>query len=373
MTATTLAILAILAAPPPLPRLADEAADAALHAARTVHYDERTIPAAYAHAGGFHSPKYNISADPSDSGIRHGEGGNANVQFPWRFGGGLDHTTGVRSDKALTLPLDDSGRPWPVVAWTGRLPGHPGMGPEAAVRWRFPRGAILWEILSHDVDGTRAVFEVRARVRETDYWQTHIYRPFPRCEDLAAELHRRGILPAVVRELRAAPTLQRVDFTDRANRTRPAFVSAAYVAFLPRLPADVTLALLRETPFRDATGQAWATAGEAHCYAPTTETASQLVPARYAGTIVGTDTDSCAKCHDGVAQHARSFDRQRGWYGHIRGDDGIFSFHPIDPSRISYNGATIPPTLSRHLVESGVVAAFDPSRHPGDRYHALAR
>ena len=96
------------------------------------------------------------------------------------------------------------------------------------------------------------------------------------------------------------------------------------------------------------------------------------MPAGYSGTIAGTDTGSCAKCHDGVAKHARHFDAARGWYGHVRGDDGIFSFHPIDPSRISYNGATIPPVLSRDLVESGIVAPYDPARHIGDRYRALS-
>ena len=372
MNAAAALIVIALAAPPPLPRLADASADATLRAARTVHFDERTIPPAYAHAGGFHSPKYNISADPTDAPIRHGHGGNANVQFPWKVGGGLDQAAGVRSDKALTLPEDGRGGVWPVVAWTGTLPGHPGMGPERAVRWRFPRGAILWEILSHDVAGERAVFEIRRRTRETDYWQTHVYRPFPRCEDLAAELDRRGVEPAAAAELRRAPVLLTADMTDRANRTRPAFRGTAHVAFLPRLPAELSLRLLRETAFRDATGHAWAADGDRHCYAPTTETASQIVPAGYSGTIAGTDTDLCAKCHDGVAKHARHFDAARGWYGHVRGDDGIFSFHPIDVSRISYNGATIPPLLSRELVESGIVAPYDPARHTGDRYRVLS-
>jgi len=368
-TTTALALLALVGQT--LPRLADPARDAALRSPRTVHYDDRTIPRAYAHAGGFHSPSYNISADPTDSGLRHGEGGNANVQFPWRVGGGLDHSPGVRSAKALTLP-EAPGGVWPVVAWQGRLPGHPGMGPESATRWRFPRGAILWEILSHDVGGSPMVFEVRARIRQHDYWDTSIYRPFPRCADLADELTRRGVEPAAVAELRAPAVLTVVDHSDRANRTRPAFVGRAAVAWMPRLPVPLVAELLRDTPFADATGTAWATSGELHCYAPTTDTAGQLVPIRYAGTIVGTDTDSCAKCHDGVARHARRFDAARGWYGHVRGDDGIFSFHPIDPARISRNGATIQPLLNRHLVEAGIVSAYDPARHPGDIYNALA-
>lgn len=369
---TLAAIIAVIVFAPPLPRLADQEADATIRAAHTHWYDDATIPPAYAHAGGFHSPRYNISADPTDAPLRHGEGGNANVQFPWQFGGGLDHAKGVTTAKAVTLPSRPCGGVWPVVAWSGKLPGHPGMGPESAIRWRFPRGASVWEVMAHDVAGERVVFEIRRRVREVDYWQTHVYRPFPRCEDLAAELDRRGVEPTAAAELRRAPILQKADMTDRANRTRPAFKGVAYVAWLPRLPADLTLRLLRETPFRDATGHAWATVGELHCYAPTTETASQLVPPGYAGTLVGTDTDSCARCHDGVAKHARHFDAQRGWYGHVRGDDGIFSFHPIDPSRISYNGATIPPTLSRELVAAGVVAAYDPARHPQEIYRALS-
>lgn len=356
-----------------LPKLADMQADAIIRASHTYWYDDVTIPPAYAHSGGFHSPRYNISADPTDAPLRHGQGGNANVQFPWIRGGGLDYTKHTTTVKGITLPLQQGGAVWPVVVWTGHLPGHPGIGPERALRWRYPKGTNVWEVLMHEVAGQRVPFEIRRRLREQDYWQTFVYRPFPRCADLADALEKRGVEQHVVANLRARPVLTKVDMTDRVNRTRPAFQGVSHVAWLPVLPVSLCLCLLKETPFRDATGYAWAQVDEAQCFAPTTDTPGQIVPMGYAGTIVGTDTDSCAKCHDGVAKHSRHFDMHRGWYGHVRGDDGIFSFHPIEPNRISYNGATIMPTLNKELSVRGIVSPYDPHKHPGDVYHALSK
>lgn len=363
----------LLAQVAPLPELEDAAADAALRSPRTVHYDSRTIPAAYQHAGGFHSPSYNISADPTDSPLRHGEGGNANVQFPWQFGGGLDHAPDVRTSKAITLPENGRGGVWPIIAWRGQLVGHPGIGPEAGWRWRFPRGAIVWEILSHPVGGRLTVFEVRRRTRLETEWDTAVYRPFPRCEELAKELERRDAdrYRLTVAALRAPEALESRDMTDWANRTRPAFVGRAGVAWMPVLPEPLVAELLAK-PFLDATGHEWkrGTNG-AICYAPTTDAPGQLVPRGYAGSLVGTDTDSCAKCHDGTAKHARHFDAARGWYGHVRGDDRIFSFHPIRAADVSYNGATRPAALDPDLIRAGVVAEYDPRRHPAEIYRRL--
>lgn len=125
MVAALLVLAAAVAQP--LPRLADADRDAALRSPRTVHYDERTIPRAYAHAGGFHSPSHNMSADPTDSGLRHGEGGNANVQFPWRFGGGLDHSPGMPSPNSA--PLRCSPPSTTRTARTARGPHSEGWPP----------------------------------------------------------------------------------------------------------------------------------------------------------------------------------------------------------------------------------------------------
>lgn len=345
-----------------------------LHSPDVVWYQLHTMPRAYQHAGGFHSPKYNISADPSDSPIRHGEGGNANVQFPWLHAGGLDHSVTADTATGLLLPPTWNGKRWPVVVWQGALPGHPGMGRETALRWMFPKGATLFEVIMHPVGGTQKVCEVRARLREIDSWDVGLFRPYPTSADLAAELERidAGRFSRQIHQLRGPPTIQLVSVVDRANRSRPAFPAAKAVAtFVPELPADVVAKLLSR-PFRDSLGAEWArsTSGEI-CYAPTAATEEQIVPRHYMASILGTDSDSCQQCHRTVAQHARTFDSARGWYGHVRGDDDVFSFHPVEPDSISYNGATLRPRLRKALLDAGVIAVYDPAKHPPHVYRQI--
>lgn len=345
-----------------------------LHSPAVMWFTRDEIPPAYQHQGTFHSPAYNISADPTDTNIRHGEGGNANVQFPWARAGGLDRSPEAITATGLLLPARPNGGRWPVVVWSDDLPGDPRVGPEPGLRWMFPAGATLFEVLGHEVAGKVTVFEVRARVRELDAWGVGLFRPYPRAEDLAAELARRDAVrhAATIAALRRPPAFVTVDVSDRANKSRPAFIGLTDVTFLPTLPPELVRELLR-VPFRDALGAVWLTsASGAKCYSPTTAELEQLVPRHWMGSLVGTDSDSCAKCHDTVGQHARRFDQFRGWYGHVRGDDFVFSFHPVAPSAIAYNGARLSARLNPALVRSGVVEVYDPARHPRAVYQLLS-
>jgi hypothetical protein len=127
-------------------------------------------------------------------------------------------------------------------------------------------------------------------------------------------------------------------------------------------------------PFRVATDDQWkAGINGVICYAPTTDLDGQIVPKHYAASVVGTNVDSCAKCHDGVQKHARFFHVSRGWYGHVRGSDKIFSFHPMEPGSVSRNGASFSPQLRRQFVASGVVAVYDAAKHPASVYHSLEK
>jgi hypothetical protein len=76
-------------------------------------------------------------------------------------------------------------------------------------------------------------------------------------------------------------------------------------------------------------------------------------------------------CHDDTLKPARSFDAPRGWYGRVRGSDGIFSFHPIEPSSISRNGSPVQVRIRQSLVRAGMVERYDRAKHPADRYSAI--
>jgi len=348
-----------------IPSIADREWSEVIHDSRVIWYTEREIPRAYQHSGSFHWTGYNISADPTDHGLPHGQGGNAGADWPWNLPGGTHAATGAVSQKGLLLP---SGKP--VVIWKTQLPGHPGIGPEPGLAWRFPVGATLIEVLRHPVGGTLKTFEIRLRRREASYWNTEVFRPFPRCEDLAVALQ--DVDPSTAAWLREQPPLQVVDFTDRLHVTRPAYRGTSGVAWLPVLSASTTARLLDNTPFRVATGSAWTEQNGVKCYAPTTEHRDQLVPPRYLGTIAGSDTRSCVQCHDGTQKHARHFDAPRGWYGHVPGSDQILSWHPVDPASVSRNGANVPVRLRQSWLSSGVVAWFDPRLHLPADYSPLS-
>lgn len=356
-----------------LPALESREWHADLHSPDVIWYTHAEIPPAYQHAGGFHSPAYNISADPSDSPIRHGEGGNANVQFPWKHAGGLDRSPDAITATGLLLPPKPTGGRWPVVVWNGTLPGHPGIGPERSLRWMFPAGTVFFELVAHPIAGEVVTCEVRARLRNVDSWEMGLFRPFPSAGDLAKALEEldRERFARQVADLRSPAKVTVVEVSDRANRTRSAFVGQAGAAFVPELPADVVRQLIRR-PFRDSLGAEWSRGlrGEI-CYSPTTSASDQIVPRGWMGSLIGTDTDSCQACHRTVAKHARYFDERRGWYGHVRGDDDVFTFHPVEPTSVSYNGVTFGPRLRAQFVRAGVVEVYDPAKHPREVYRQL--
>lgn len=48
--------------------------------------------------------------------------------------------------------------------------------------------------------------------------------------------------------------------------------------------------------------------------------------------------NNCVQCHINTAVSVKSLNSDRHWYGHIRGDDGIFSWYPFKVTSISHNG-----------------------------------
>ncbi|MBX9790171.1 MAG: hypothetical protein K2Y37_14740 [Pirellulales bacterium] len=336
--------------------LADYAADEAVE-----YFDDRTCPPAYQHDGGFHAPRYNISADPSEP---HG---NANREFPWKTAGGLDRVPADQAAgfKFLRLPTDARGRRVPIVWWqTSRR-----------YRWAFPIGTTVGEILTmRCADGHWRPFEGRLRHRGPAGWHVEILRQHPTAADLAAAIQALRPDWASDPELRAAidrlaqPAGPPEDFRDRRH-PRPALtVAAVRVDVLPKLPADLQAALLDPArfPYQHATGQDW----KPGCAAPTATPASGpgIVPVNYRAHLLGSDDHACAKCHDTVGKSTDAFDQPRDWYGLVRGDDAIFSWHPARPASISTNGFIWPVRL---YDLPGQVEHLDRTRHDLARYGKL--
>lgn len=375
-----------------LPHVEDEHWQRILQDPTTLLYTDAEIPPAYQHADAgllvtrsgrrgigsgrttsFHSPSYNISGDAREAAKGNGRGGNGNIEFPWRTPGGTDQSEGLtRTFKLLWLPKQESGKPWPVVWHHQKLTGS-NMGSHVGYAWTFPAGAVLGEVLAlRDARGSLHTFELRLRTREEDHWDVEILRPFPEAQDLADRLAEYD-LPQLADRFREDVTLKKLSLVDRLHPTKRGFAAEAAVDELPALDEALAAQLLDNTPFKSASGKAWRKgANGVTAFAPTTNQAFSIVPRGYHGTFLGTDAESCAKCHESTLKHVDEFDRRRDWYGYIRGADGIFSFHPIEPASISYSGVPLPVRIRRSLVEAGVVAAFDAQAHPAERYQPLA-
>lgn len=398
-----------------LPKIADREFDGYLRDDRVLWYTNAEIPAAYQHAIGngyvqttLHSPFYNISGDPSDRGYgssraadlgRRG-GGNGNIEFPWNIApGGAANARTVNSFKGLWLPRDDAGRLMPVVWFRQDLPGRGSgerivrgggglaEGPVRRLRdgrslnygygWTFPVGAVLIEALTmKSPDDSEVVFEMRFRIREDDAWGVEIFRPYATAKQLADAI---GELPsspmrtaAIARLMSDEPIrqLQLKSFTTR-NTRRVAFDVTSGAWQMPTLSTPDVLRLLNR-PFVSTLGESFKTGtNKVEAIFPINETNQfSLVPPNFHGAFAGNDRESCMKCHDATNRHVTEFEQPRGWYGRIRGSDGIFSFHPFDPRSISASGGALPVRINQRLVDSGIVAAYSPTVHASG-YHRI--
>ncbi len=292
---------------------------------RLVFYSEREVPRAYQHAGGVHSPWYNISANGSE------RFGNANREFPWAGPGGTDNSPGVKSLKFMALP---EGKP--IVWWNDtNIQG---------VAWTYPAETTFGEILTQPrPGGGDMTFEVRVRTKgKHGVWRPNVYRPFAtrkELEDRVADL-----APAEPIELALANSHPTGVFNRRG-----------LYDYLPALPAATVDDLLRKTPFRPVLGDEWIRVGDKVGHAPSTKADYHIVPKNYDGPLLEVSTSRCMTCHDSVLKHADNFDAGRDWYGRVRGADGIFSFHPFDPSCISGNGFSVTPIINDRLVKAGLL------------------
>lgn len=346
-----------------LPRIADAHWDEIVRDPATILYTDEEMPPAYQFEGGFHSPKYNISANGSEP------IGNGNREFPWKVPGGTDPSEKTTSSfKLLRLPTREDGTAWPVVTWRGQLPQS-----SNGLKWIFPHGTILGEALTvRDSKGAPHVFELRLRIRQAGYWDVEILRPFPSQKDFEERLAK--VAPELAQKIPATNKTGMVveRLRDTNHRSRHSFDVEAAIAELPELPEELAIKLLG-TPFKSAVGAKWCDDDEGNtAFAPTARQAFSIVPSGYRGTFLGTSHTSCMKCHDSTLVNVRLFDGGRDWYGHIRGSaDGIFSFHPVDPGSISYNGYQAAVNMRQSLLDAGVVARFDPQKHPASQYTLL--
>ena len=364
-----------------LPNVADPEIKAFFDDPSTLLYTDREMPQAYqfnmggsnanngADSAYFHDVLNNISGNDREAAKGDGFGGNANIEFPWRNPGGTDRAEGnLLSYRMMWLPKSDNGNPWPVIVWRARKGGQRGGQTPIVHRWRFPNGTIFGEALAvKDSKGLGHVFEVRMRVRHDDRWDMMIYRPFRDYSEFYSALKEAD--PELYSRLDTS-SFQIVKQTSKAPHPNPSFNVYNHSHTLPNMSEQTVLKLLKGRVFKDVSHEAWFEDGETRIHSPTSSQNFSIVPKGYGGTFLGSDNQSCMRCHQDTLVHVDQFDARRDWYGFVRGDDNIFTFLPIDPSSISSNGMNRATRLRQEFVAAGMVAMYDPSIHPASRYTA---
>lgn len=357
-----------------LPKLDDEQVQAIVDDERLILYTEEEMPRCHqdwdSGLPGLHSPNYNISANGSEP------YGNGNREFPWGTPAGMHRAKGTYSFRFLYLPQDEQGRPLPVVYYRKHLPGDSSTG----YAWMYPVGTVFGEVLCLKTTGGQAVpFELRIRKRDAVAWDVDVFRPFPTAESLAERIEELrsdwASTPALaklvshLKEEKALPQRRLVD----NHPSRRVIDQTMGVDTLPEINDEkLVIELLTKTTFTSAQGEIWRKGTNAtFTSAPTTEARFHIVPAGYDAGFIEVDQHSCMRCHQTANQHVRNFDFGRDWYGRVRGSDGIFSWHPFDPSSISHNGYGSTPRLRGSLISAGVLAKYDAKIHTADKYRRV--
>ncbi len=266
------------------------------HPTKTYWYD---LPRAHQKGqfGGLLSSYYNIAG-------RLDRFGNGNREFPWNKPGGLlSSTNSGKGKRFIYLPK-------PVVWYKkGNL-----------VRWTFPTGTIVGESLELRTRyGQELPYQVRIREKAGGSWIFLVFQPFDSVESLSMALER-----SIMVNLREH-VVSGTKFKD-------------FVEILPEI--SKTPKLLTTTIFKEADiGFVWT---------PDTESDLCIVPKN---NMIFITNDSCVSCHKNTSLHIRRDfpEINRDWYGHIRGDDQIFSWYPFNPSCISYNGFSLPIVFSNRF------------------------
>lgn len=301
-----------------------------------IWYGDRDMPTAYQVDGGAHDPGFKITGQALEP------FGNANREFPWGRAGGTHRCPNASALRFVHLP-------GPILWWRDALPRPGRLDREPVTRWHYPDRTTFAEVLLvADGQGDRHAFELRTRTKVQGRWRPNVFRPFATRAELADWLRENA--PGV-RLPPADPTVGRLR---SPHPDRTAVDLTAAVDELPEFPAAVVDRMLAR-PFRSTMGEEWVRKGDVPGYAPTTKAAYGPVPKDYDGAFLEMSTKACMTCHADVLEHADSFDFRRDWYGRVRGDDAIFSFHVFEPADISRNGVSTRPRVRQALVDAGLL------------------
>jgi hypothetical protein len=274
---------------------------------------------------------YQVFDRGGDSGTRRSDRhASINNEFPWAFPAGA-----VRASNFKTLRfVKDLGMDW----WRDIRPN----GTLRGYRWQYRPGTLFGEIiLVTGPDGTDYPAILRTRqFRDNGTVRVNQYAPYPERKDLEAALEREGLtLPALIAVKRVLSS----------GHQQGGFQDSASMDVLPAIPPAIVARLLGSA-FLPVGAKVWATTRDGVTVTAPTANDFSIVPKGWLGAFVPLDAESCRRCHQDtnktIAQSASESGEQR-W--RVRGDGGIFSFHPLEANP----GSTM--RLNAKLVNAGLI------------------
>lgn len=371
-----------------LPNIKDEHLKNILADRSLIFYTDTEIPKAHQDWEGLLQGV--LDSRENVSGNRSEPFGNGNKEFPWGTPAGTHLSDGITTLRFILLPRDEKGKMYPVVYYQtpkttygqrtlkdGTIISTDERHNREGWAWTFPKGTVVGEILMlSDSSGTPHAFEIRTRTRNLEKWVVNAYRPFPTAKDLVAGVkkldgwEKNKRLTTLVAHLEEPLSATEYTLAD-TQPDKSVFSQKRHQDFLPAIDEEAAVSLLDKTPFSSALGAIWRGKGELAPHAPTTEAGFHVVPKKYTAGFIDVTSNSCMQCHKETNQHVNEFDIRRDWYGRIRGSDGIFSFHPFDPSCITRSGGRAV-TFNKKMVDAGVIAEFSSKIHPDTIYQRLS-
>lgn len=250
---------------------------------------------------------------------------NANKLFPWETTVGLNtsikETNAYRTVNFLSLP-EEHGKPIPVLVLN-----------ELPIKWIFPPGTTVGEIIYVVYEGQRYVQEIRTRTKMADSsaWEPAVHRP--------------------IRNRTEYVSLTGVDYTPaykhmffRNPQEDEVFKMEGLVERLPAQTPDKVKRLL-DRPFHKLSNE--------EIWSPAAEQEFHVLPKDYCFALVGSiDSFTCANCHRQTqASHRHMIPKEPliinnpRKVGSVRGCDNVFTWSPIDSSSVRHSDQEAVPPL----------------------------
>ena len=266
---------------------------------------------------------------------------NVNKFFPW------DTTFGLN----LASSLPDN--PYESINLLNLPPNKPvAVLYETPIKWIFPEGTTVAEILYVKNKEEKFIYEIRTRTKQNNIWEPNIYRSVANNKELSKYVET-GI-PA-----------KKYIFL-RNTQEDEIFKAQGLIERIPDLTEDQTKQLL-SLPFKNVTNELWSDS----CVAPCSDQYFSIFPKDYSLGLINIDSESCSNCHkqtqitvNRLVPKEPLIYKNPDKVGNIRGSDGIFTWTPIDVNTAAKDPSDEKKVyLRQYDRDNKIVALYDPLIH----------